>query len=313
MAVLEVEGLTVRFRTPRGLVHALTDAHFRVERGEVLVILGESGSGKTVLAHALMRLLPRNSVVTGKVVLEGISLFDLPESRMRAVRARRMALIPQSAGAALNPVRRVGPLLMELARGKGLDAQTARARLAAALQELDLPLEQIWDRYPHHLSGGMQQRVVNALAWVGKPAVVIADEPTFGLDADLVEVTASSLRRMAEQGAAVLVITHDLRLAQRLGTRVALIYASYIVELRDTPAFFAGPAHPYGRGLLQALPERGGIPIPGFPPELTHLPQGCPFAPRCSHRTERCSREVPPLLPLPMDRGAVRCVLYASG
>lgn len=312
MRLLEVEDLTVRFRTPGGTVQALTHCSFQVDRGETLVVIGESGSGKTVLAHALMRLLPLNAEVTGTVRLGGMSLLDLPEAAMDQVRRRRLALIPQSAGAALNPVRRVGPLLSELARVRGLSQKEVRASLAMVLRQVGLEFEAIAHRYPHELSGGMQQRVVNAAAMVGQPDVVIADEPTFGLDSDLVDATARQLMAIAERGSALLVITHDLRLARRLGGRVAVIYASYLVELRPTEAFFTQPAHPYSRALLQALPEHGCLPIPGLPPELTALPSGCPFAPRCSERVGACYAAVPGPTPLP-DGGMVRCLLHAAG
>lgn len=141
----------------------------------------------------------------------------------------------------------------------------------------------------------MQQRVVNAMALVGEPELVIADEPTSGLDAELVDATAAQLERIAARGAAVLVITHDLGLAKRLGGRLALLYASHVVELRRTADFFTGPAHPYGQGLLAALPERGGIPIEGLPPELTALPDHCVFASRCPERFSPCTSRRPEL------------------
>ncbi len=311
MPALEARGLGVGFRTRGGVVQALSDATFSVDAGETLVIIGESGSGKTVLAHALMRLLPRNVTLQGEVYLEGQSLTDLSDAEMHRVRGRRMALIPQGASTALNPVRRLGPLMLELAQAHGLRRDEARDALDRSLRELGLSFDQVASRYPHQLSGGMQQRVVNAVATVGSPAVVLADEPTHGMDAELVDVTAEQLRRIPAEGAALLVITHDLRLAQRLAGRTALIYASYIVELRDTAAFFEDPAHPYGRVLLGALPERGGVAIPGVSPELTRLPEACAFAPRCEARHDRCDAAVPPMFPLP-EGGEGRCYLHAE-
>jgi peptide/nickel transport system ATP-binding protein len=313
MALLEVEGLTVKFRTLRGDVHALTEASFALDRGDIMVLVGESGSGKTVLAHALMRLLPLNARTEGVVRLEGQELLSLPESEMRAFRGRRMSLIPQSPSSALNPVRRIGTLLIEASQARGLTTAEAKADLTVILAELGLEFESIRNLYPHQLSGGMQQRVVNALAMVGEPDLVIADEPTYGLDSELVEVTASHLLSIAARGAALLVITHDLRLAESLGGRLALIYASYIVELRSTSVFFAGPAHPYGQALLGAMPERGGIPIPGLPPELTALPSHCPFAPRCHRHFYRCEGSAPEMMALPGQSGTARCFLYAEG
>ena len=157
----------------------------------------------------------------------------------------------------------------------------------------------------------MQQRIVNAMALVGQPEIVIADEPTSGLDADLVDTTAAQLREISARGAALLVITHDLRLAERLGGRLALLYASRIVQVGPTAAFFAAPAHPYGRELLRALPEREGKSIPGMAPELTALPGHCAFADRCPDRFDRCTESVPDLYPVP---GGVlaRCFAHAE-
>jgi peptide/nickel transport system ATP-binding protein len=306
--VIEISDLSVGFRTRRGVVQALSGASLTLETGSLLVVVGESGSGKTVLAHALLGLLPRNASVTGSVRLGGVELLG---GDMRAVRGRRLALIPQSPGAALNPVRKLGPQLLEAARARGLDVETARAALRLRLTELDLEWDAIADRYAHQLSGGMQQRLVNALALVGSPELVIADEPTSGLDASLVDATAAQLHSIPSRGSALIVITHDLRLAERLGGRLALLYASRVVELGDTASFFAGPSHPYGRELLRALPEREGKPIPGLAPELTALPSGCAFADRCPARMDRCATSLPDLYPAPGDVLA-RCFHHAQ-
>lgn len=259
----------------------------------------------------MLRLLPRNVDVSGSVRLAGQELLDLPPAELRRVRGRRMALVPQSPASSLNPVRRLGGQLLEPAQARGLTERQAHTRLRELLGELGLDLGVIGARYVHQLSGGMQQRIVNAMALVGEPDVVIADEPTSGLDADLVDTTAAQLRAIAARGAALVVITHDLRLAQRLGGRLALLYASRIVELGPTAAFFAAPAHPYGRELLRALPEREGKPIPGMSPELTALPEHCAFADRCPDRFERCTHSVPDLYRAP---GGVlaRCFSHAE-
>jgi peptide/nickel transport system ATP-binding protein len=310
-ALLEVEGLSVGFRTRRGVVQALSQASVTIEPGELLLVVGESGSGKTVLAHALLALLPRNVDVSGSIRLDGTEVLELGPAELRRVRGRRMALIPQSPASSLNPVRRLGGQLLEAAKARGLTEEQARMRLRELLGELGLDLAQVSGRYVHQLSGGMQQRIVNAMALVGEPDVVIADEPTSGLDCDLVDTTAAQLREISARGASLLVITHDLRLAQRLGGRLALLYASRIVEVGPTAAFFGAPAHPYGRELLRALPEREGRPIPGLPPELTALPGHCAFADRCPQRFDRCTESVPDLYP---TAGGVhaRCFVHAE-
>lgn len=310
-ALLEVVGLSVGFRTRRGVVQALTDTTVSLERGELLLVVGESGSGKTVLAHSLLALLPRNVTITGAIRLGGENLLAYSERRLRSVRGRRLALIPQTPASALSPVRRIGSQLAEGAMARGLTREEAQRQLAERLGELDLDLEELSDRYVHQLSGGMQQRVVNALALVGQPEIVIADEPTSGLDSDLVDATAAQLLAISARGAALLVITHDLRLAERLGGRLALLYASRIVEQGPTADFFAAPSHPYGRELLRALPEREGKSIPGLSPELTELPAHCAFAPRCPHRFDPCEDSIPDLYPVSETRRA-RCFLHAE-
>jgi peptide/nickel transport system ATP-binding protein len=310
-ALLEIAGLSVGFRTPRGGVRARSDASGSRGAGELLVIVGASGAGKTVLAHALLRLLPRNAEVTGSVRLDGRELLDLTARDLRGVRGRRMALIPQSPASALNPVRKLGAQLLEAARARGLADDEARRRLRERLAELGLDFGELSGRYVHQLSGGMQQRVVNAMALVGSPDVVIADEPTSGLDSDLVDTTAAQLLEIPARGSALIVITHDLRLAERLGGRLALLSASRIVEVGPTAAFFAGPSHPYGRVLVRARPEREGRPIPGLPPELTNLPAHCAFADRCTDRFDRCTTSLPDLYPAPGDVLA-RCFNHAQ-
>ena len=310
-ALLEVEDLSVGFRTRRGVVQALSEASVTVAPGELLLVVGESGSGKTVLAHALLSLLPQNVDVTGSVRLGGHDMLDLAPRELRRMRARRMALIPQSPASSLNPVRRLGGQLLEAAQARGLTEAQARTRLRELLAEFGLDLGFIGGRYVHQLSGGMQQRVVNAMALVGDPDIVIADEPTSGLDAELVETTATQLRAISARGAALLVITHDLRLAERLGGRLALLYAGRIVELGPTDEFFRAPAHPYGRELLRALPEREGKPIRGMSPELSALPGHCAFADRCPDRFGPCGQTVPDLYHV--GRGVrARCFVHAE-
>jgi peptide/nickel transport system ATP-binding protein len=310
-ALLEVDDLSVGFRTRRGVVQALSHASITVQPGELLLVVGESGSGKTVLAHALLRLLPHNVDVSGAVRLDGEDLLDLAPAELRRTRGRRMALIPQSPASSLNPVRKLGGQLIEGACARGLSEARARQRLRELLTELGLDLDVVSGRYIHQLSGGMQQRIVNAMALVGEPDIVIADEPTSGLESDLVDTTADQLRAISARGASLLVITHDLRLAERLGGRLALLYASRIVEVGPTPAFFDAPSHPYGRELLRALPEREGRSIPGTAPELTALPGHCAFADRCPDRVDRCSEFMPGLYPV-REGVVARCFLHAE-
>lgn len=310
---LNVDKLNVRFFTPNGVVQALSDITFQITPGETLVIVGESGCGKTVLAHALLRLLPMNARTNGTVTLQDTVLTEVSEAHMARLRGRSIALIPQSAATALNPVLSMEAQLRDIARARELPWGAAQEELEVFLSSLGLRFADVRCKYAHQLSGGMQQRLVNAAAMLGNPALVVADEPTYGMDPELVDTTASLLMEIPKRGAALLVITHDLRFAKRLGGRIGLMYGSYIVELRDSREFFSGPLHPYGRGLLGALPENGLREIPGHPPNLTALPDGCPFAPRCPHSSHACTADVPlPAVTSQTDNEIVRCTMYAA-
>ncbi|MGW4637149.1 ABC transporter ATP-binding protein [Sphaerisporangium sp. NPDC004334] len=285
---LRVEGMSVRFHLPDATVHAITDAHFEVTQGACLTLVGESGCGKSVMAHALMGLLPGNATVTGSARLETgaaspVELIGAPERLLaRTVRGRRIGLIPQSPAAHLTPVRTARSQITEALRELGSSVTADELAARAGLRPADL------DLYPHQLSGGMAQRVVNAIALAGDPWLVIADEPTSGLDRPLVDATMAELRRLADEGRAVLLITHDLRAAEQVADHVAVMYAGRVVSLAPAKEFFAAPRHPYAVGLLDALPSRRFTAIPGQPPELTNLPRGCAFRPRCTRAGAAC-------------------------
>lgn len=309
--VLSVRGLSVRFRMRGGRhIAAVSDASFDLAAGSCLALVGESGCGKSVLASALLGLLPGNAETAGSALLGGagpdgapsedapIDLLTASEGQLATrVRGRRIGLVPQSPAAHLTPVRTVRSQLEETVRE--LTGRAARAALRARAEEAAaraaFPLDHL-DRYPHELSGGLAQRAATALALVGDARLLLADEPTTGLDRDLVERTVDALRRHTDDHRALLMITHDLVAAERIADRVAVMYAGRIVELADAADFFGspGPRHPYARGLLDALPDRGFTPIPGMPPELGDLPDGCAFAPRCDRATAACAQRPAP-------------------
>ncbi|HWU05042.1 MAG TPA: ABC transporter ATP-binding protein [Streptomyces sp.] len=288
-------------------VAAVTDAHFDVGAGECLALIGESGCGKSVLASALLGLLPANARTAGRAHLGDLDLLAADERTLaRTVRGRKIGLIPQSPAAHLTPVRTIRSQMEEtVAQLTGVRGRaTVRAAAEAAAARAAFPVGHL-DRYPHELSGGLAQRAATALALVGGAPLLLADEPTTGLDRDLVEHTVDELRRHvgtpAGTGAvscddaprrALLMITHDLTAAERIADKVAVMYAGRLVELTDAAAFFGapGPRHPYSRGLLRALPDRDFTPIPGMPPELGDLPDGCAFALRCERATDACVR-----------------------
>lgn len=298
-AVLRVQGLSVRFRMGGGrYVEAVSGAEFALAAGECLVLVGESGCGKSVLASALLGLLPGNAETAGSALLaDGLDLLAADEDTLaRTVRGRRVGLVPQSPAAHLTPVRTVRSHLEETVRAlTGTRAPREAAEAAAA--RAAFPATHL-DHHPHQLSGGLAQRAATALALIGDAPLLLADEPTTGLDRDLVERTADELRAHTRAaGRALLMITHDLAAAERIADTVAVMYAGRIVELGPAAAFFGapGPRHPYARGLLDALPERAFTPVPGSPPELGDLPPGCAFAPRCALADPLC-RTVRPAL-----------------
>jgi peptide/nickel transport system ATP-binding protein len=308
-ALLEVDGLTARFRLRDAVVHAVTDLRLRVHPGELLAVVGESGCGKSVLAHALLGLLPGNATVTGRALLrppgaEPVDLLGCGERRLaREVRGRLVGLVPQSPATALTPVRTGRRQLEETLRAHGHSRRDAPGRAERLAADVGLDPADL-DHYPHELSGGMAQRLVTALALAPDPPLLVADEPTTGLDRPLVDHTLDLLRRRCDDGAAVLLVTHDLAAARRVADTVAVMYASRVVERRPTEALFTAPAHPYTAGLLDALPERAFRPVPGHPPMLTALPPGCAFAPRCERATDTC-RTAP--APEPRGPGRVAC------
>lgn len=296
--VLSVNGLSVRFRMRGGThVSAVTDATFDLAAGECLALVGESGCGKSVLASALLGLLPENARTAGSALIadrDGAAPVDLltadERTLARTVRGRRVGLVPQSPAAHLTPVRTVRSQLEETLRElTGVRKPQLRSAAEAAAERAAFPLGHL-DRYPHELSGGLAQRAATALALIGDAPLLLADEPTTGLDRDLVDRTVDELRRHVGDDRALLLITHDLAAAERIADRVAVMYASRIVEVADADAFFGapGPRHPYARGLLNALPERAFTPVPGMPPELSALPEGCAFAARCDRADDAC-------------------------
>lgn len=290
--LLSTHGLSVRFQMAGGgHIAAVSDVSLTLRPGECLTLVGESGCGKSVLASALLGLLPGNAQTRGTAHLGDLDLLAADEATLsRTVRGRRIGLIPQSPAAHLTPVRTVRSQLEEAVRELcGIRGSRLRPAAETAAYRGLFPAGHL-DRYPHQLSGGLAQRAATALALVGGAPLLIADEPTTGLDRDLVDGTVDELRRHTGEGRGLLVITHDLAAVERIADRVAVMYAGRVVEVTGAADFFGarGPRHPYARGLLAALPERTFTPIRGLPPELGNLPTGCAFVPRCDLATDRC-------------------------
>ena len=307
-AVLSVRDLTVEFPTPDGVVSAVNGVGFDLAAGETLAILGESGSGKSVTAQAVMGLIERPGRVTaGSVVFGDRDLLAASAEDRRRVRGSGLAMVFQDPLTALNPVWSVGFQIGELFRvHRGLSRRDARLRAVELLERVRIPAAAARvGEYPHQFSGGMRQRVMIAMALALDPKVLIADEPTTALD---VTVQAQILELLdelrAETGMGLLLITHDLGVVAETAHRVAVMYAGRVVETGPTEAVLSDPRHPYTEGLLASVPrgqsgrEERLRPITGAPPSLARIPPGCPFHPRCPYVIEQCRTERPPLAPV---------------
>jgi oligopeptide transport system ATP-binding protein len=317
--LLDISGLSVTLPTRSGPQPAVDGVSLSVGAGEILGVAGESGSGKTMTALAVLGLLPHGSISTGSIRLDGTELLGLAPRRLRAIRGRRVALVSQDPATSLHPILPIRTQMTEHMRHHlGLSKSEARARAISLLADVRIPdPEQALDSYPGQFSGGMRQRIAIAVALAAEPELLIADEPTTALD---VTVQAGILRLLdrlrAERGLAVMVITHDLGVMSAIADRVLVMYAGRVVETGARARVLSAPRHPYTRGLLDALPHldrASGVmnpmrPIEGTPPSLGLVPPGCAFHPRCPFAEPSCRVDVPVLLPVAGPAGqALAC------
>jgi peptide/nickel transport system ATP-binding protein len=304
MALLEVRDLKMYFSTRAGDVHAVDGVSFSLEKGQVVGIAGESGSGKTSIALSLLKLLPPNGrIVTGQILLDGKDIVKMSDHEIRRdVRWKRISMVSQAAMNALNPVFKVGDQIKEgiLAHGD-LDDRTAENHSKELLEDVGIARDR-YSSYPHELSGGMRQRVVIASALSLSPDIVIADEPTTALDVIVQAQILTLLKSLrAEFGMAMILITHDLALVAEMCDSVLILYGGEVVEQGPASRIFHNPKHPYTVGLMKAVPSLEGekkklVSIPGAPPDLINPPVGCRFAPRCPYANDKCRAEKPQLL-----------------
>ncbi len=307
--LLSVEELVVQFKTHEGTVHAVNGTSFQLAAGETLGLVGESGCGKSVTNLAIMGLLPKPAgrIASGRVQFDGQDLVELSEHDMRDLRGREIAMIFQDPMTSLNPVLTIEEQLVETIRAhRKISRADARTRAIELLGTVGIPEPETRLRsYPHTFSGGMRQRVMIAMALALTPQLLIADEPTTALDVTIQAQVLELLKRLTDDaGTAVILITHDLGVVAGMTQRVNVMYAGFIVETATTAELFAQPSHPYTVGLLHSIPrfDRGEhealIPIEGAPPDQRQAPTGCPFAPRCAWRLERCWSDNPALVPV---------------
>ncbi|WP_165989773.1 ABC transporter ATP-binding protein [Streptomyces sp. YIM 98790] len=312
--LLEVRDLQVEFHTRDGVAKAVNGVNYSVEAGETLAVLGESGSGKSVTAQAIMGILdmPPGRIAGGQILYRGQDLLTMSEEQRRKIRGDKIAMIFQDALSALNPVLTVGYQLAEMFRvHRGMSRREAKARAIDLMDKVRIPAarERVND-YPHQFSGGMRQRIMIAMALALEPDLIIADEPTTALDvtvqAQVMDLLAE-LQREYRMG--LILITHDLGVVADVADKIAVMYAGRIVERADVHDLYRRPAHPYTKGLLDSVPRldhKGGelYAIKGLPPSLTSLPAGCAFSPRCAAATDLCRSQTPAVVPVAPGRVA---------
>ena len=299
MTLLKVENLSVEFQTNDGAVQAVKDLSFELEKGGSLAIVGESGSGKSQTAFSIMGLLADNGRSSGRVLIEGKDILNLPTSELNTYRAEKMAMIFQDPMTSLNPYLRVSEQMVEvLLHHRGMSKREATARAIALLDAVRIPeAKNRVHMYPHEFSGGMRQRVMIAMALLCEPELLIADEPTTALDVTVQDQIMSLLGELQKEFKMSLVlITHDLGVVAQSCEKVLVLYGGQMMEYDDIKPLFASPSHPYTQALLSAIPrlDQGNDAlnaIPGNPPNMMNMPKGCPFSPRCEYVAEHCRTE----------------------
>jgi len=315
--LLEMRSATVSYRTAAGLVPAVRGVDLRIDAGQTLGLAGESGCGKSTLAMSVLRLLPRNAVLGGEVLLGGENVTDMTWGRLRAVRWAEASVVFQGAMHALNPVQRVGDQIAEPIRlhGKGSGVEE---RVGELLEQVGLPARRA-RAYPHELSGGQRQRVMIAMALACSPGLIIADEPTTALDVMVQAQVLDLLKRLVDElDIGLLMISHDLSVLSSTCQRLAVMYAGRIVEQGPATEVLRAPAHPYTQALAAAFPTIGDASsrlaprgLAGDPPDPAALPSGCPFHPRCPSAMPECSGTDVLLRPVSADRTSA-CLLEVS-
>jgi peptide/nickel transport system ATP-binding protein len=318
MVLLELNHLRLYYKTVRGIVRAVDDVDLNVEHGEAVGVVGESGCGKTSMANAIIKMLPSNvALYDGRIILDGLNIVELPEDEVRRkVRWRQISIVFQGAMNVLNPVIKVGHQVAEpLIIHAEMDRDEAY-KIAMEKMKLVGLHEEVFNRYPHELSGGMKQRVVIAMALVMNPKIVILDEPTSALDVSIQAQIMNLLKKLKrELNISMIFITHDIALASDISDKIAVMYAGQVVEIGSAEQVLLSPKHPYTQKLLKATPKLTGEEkpefIPGTPPDLVNPPSGCRFHPRCPYVMDIC-REKEPGRFEPEKSQRVMCWLYGG-
>ncbi|MBW6466689.1 MAG: ABC transporter ATP-binding protein [Brevefilum sp.] len=316
--LIKIENLKTRFHTEDGIVKAVNGISYSMDPGEVLGVVGESGCGKSVHALSIMRLIqiPPGEIESGEIWFDGKDLLKLSDREIRQIRGRDIAMVFQDPMSSLNPVYTVGLQITEaIMLHKDMNKKQARERAAELLSLVGIPeANKRLDNYPHQFSGGMRQRAMIAMALSCNPKLLIADEPTTALDVTIqAQIIDLVVKLQDELGMAVMWITHDLGIIAEMVHKINVMYAGFIIERGNAMEIFKRTRHPYTMGLLGSLPRIDEAPgtkltsIPGLPPDLVNLPEGCPFYARCTYREEHCKEERPPLEMTESNEHLVAC------
>jgi peptide/nickel transport system ATP-binding protein len=317
-AILSIEGLSIHYPTSTGVVRAVDDVNFSLPRGKVVGLVGESGCGKSTLGLAILKLMrPPGKIVSGKIILDGEDLIDKDEVQMRRVRGPKVSMVFQDPMTSLNPLIRLDRHFLETIRAheKNVGRKEAMDRMEKLVELLGVSASRLKE-FPHELSGGMRQRIMIGLGLILHPNLIIADEPTNSLDV-IVEAHFLDLLKSLQKkyNLTILLITHNMGIVAQLADRVAVMYAGRIVEEAGVMDLFGNPLHPYTRGLLSSIPnievdQMHLYTMPGSPPDLTDLPPGCSFNPRCPYRMDICVRKLP--RDITAEGRYVECFLYGG-
>ena len=309
MTFLDVSGLTTRYQTSKGQVHALEDVNFSLEKGESIGIAGESACGKSTLGLTLIRMIQGGKIISGKITFDGESILDLTESKFdNEYRWKKISMVFQGAMNSLDPVYTIKQQFVEVLKEHDYEGDSEKLILDS-ISSVNLD-ESVLKKYPHELSGGMKQRIIIAMALLLKPKFVIADEPTTALDVLIQAQIVNLLKKLKKDGMSIMLITHDLAVLSEIADKIGIMYGGGMIEFGSSQDIYKNPKHPYTKGLLESIPTlRGGKPkyIKGNPPNLLSPKEGCKFIDRCPEAMEKCKKDPPRFK---TDSGYVMCWLY---
>ncbi|MEK0382483.1 MAG: ABC transporter ATP-binding protein, partial [Nitrosopumilus sp.] len=292
MTFLDVDGLTTRYQTSKGQVHALEDVNFSLEKGESIGIAGESACGKSTLGLTLIRMIQGGKIISGKITFDGESILDLTESKFdNDYRWKKISMVFQGAMNSLDPVYTIKQQFVEVLKEHDYEGDSEKL-IFDSISSVNLD-ESVLKKYPHELSGGMKQRIIIAMALLLKPKFVIADEPTTALDVLIQAQIVNLLKKLKKDGMSIMLITHDLAVLSEIADKIGIMYGGGMIEFGSSQDIYKNPKHPYTKGLLESIPTlRGGKPkyIKGNPPDLLSPKEGCKFIDRCPEAMEKCKK-----------------------